>query len=54
MKKLQIKSLTLNLRTISRFESSKVNGGHPTEEPTEGAQCVSDPCGPKKTTRPGN
>ncbi|WP_298517519.1 hypothetical protein [uncultured Kordia sp.] len=49
MKKLHLKKLALNLTTISQFESAKVNGGHPTEEPTEGAQCASDPCGPRNS-----
>lgn len=50
MKKITFKKLGLNFRTISKFESIKLHGGHPTEEPSEGAQCASEePCGPKKT-----
>ncbi|AXG70268.1 hypothetical protein KORDIASMS9_02507 [Kordia sp. SMS9] len=51
MKKLQLKKLVLHLRTISKFESLHIHGGHPTEEPSEGAQCASDDCGPKSKTK---
>ncbi|WP_298517516.1 hypothetical protein [uncultured Kordia sp.] len=48
MKKLQLKKLALNLKTVSQLTTNKVSGGHPTEDPTEGAQCASNPCGPSK------
>lgn len=54
MKKLHQKILALNTRTIASLEANQLKGGHPTEEPSEGAQCASDGCGPDKKTRNKN
>ena len=51
MKKLQLKRLTFNLRTISQLESVRINGRYPTGELTEGAQCASKGCGDKSKRR---